>query len=135
MATDKKYRIVCLCDPHNARYYYGGIGEVLKSDNGTPVKWVHWDNFRQGATLDEAKKTLVNVGRLWFDISNYYDAERIDDLVYVIAEDMEISQDEARKLVDWYSVPGFYIDNVLQFAEGETSFTYDCLTYRIEEMN
>jgi hypothetical protein len=131
MATDKKYRIVCEC---NNRAYYGG-GEVLKSVNGTPVKWVVWDNFGDGQTLDEAKKTLVKYGYRWFDVSSYYDAEAIENLIYVIAEDMEISQDEARKLVDWYSVPGFYIDNVLQFAEGETSFTYDCLTYRIEEMN
>lgn len=53
----KSYIITKATDAYHASRCVRG-GRVLRWDGGTPVEWVHDDNFGRGFTLEEARKEL-----------------------------------------------------------------------------
>lgn len=54
---EKTYIITKATDAYHASRCVRG-GRVLRWDGGTPVEWVHDDNFGRGFTLEEARKEL-----------------------------------------------------------------------------
>lgn len=112
---------------------------MLKRDGATPVKWV----IEDGMTEEEALQ------RLWEfaceDAANNYanwsraNAESIENIAQELAEDEanDLTLEQARGLFDWfegegiYSTGGDHPEPVM--LKGERSYSYDVMTYEIEE--
>ena len=110
-----KYIIYASCDAYNARKHYHGE-EVLERDGATPVKWVHDDNFHHGYSCDEALDELVKLAK---EISN----ER-DDVLWI---------DASRE--KWWKGEGLYAaEGEKIFVNGESSLSYDTMSWGIEEV-
>lgn len=134
----KTYRISASCNPYHARFNYNGQ-RVLKRDGATPVKWVMED----GLTEEEALQ------RLWEFAcedceSNYAnwsreDAESIEDMAKMLADDEsnDLTIEAARECFGWFKGEGIYTTGVdcpeLVMLKGERSYSYDTMTYEVEE--
>lgn len=134
----KTYRITASCNPYHAKFHYNGQ-RVLKRDGATPVKWV----IEDGLTEDEALQ------RLWEfaceDCERNYanwsreDAESIEDMAQMLADDEmnDLTLEEARECFGWFRGEGIYTTGGNQpepvMLKGERSYSYDTMTYVVEE--
>lgn len=134
----KTYRITASCNPYHAKFHYNGQ-RVLKRDEATPVKWV----IEDGLTEDEALQ------RLWEfaceDCARNYanwsreDAESIEYMAQMLADDEmnDLTLEEARECFGWFIGEGIYTTGGNQpepvMLKGERSYSYDTMTYVVEE--
>lgn len=122
----KTYKIIAKCDPYNSQFHYNGQS-VVKYDGATPVAWVVADSL----TLDEAKKVLEGYILEEQDV-RFEDAESINALRDALVQD-EISDEDLAEAFDWYSTPGYYLNNVLVFDPAkDMAYSCDTVTYFIE---
>lgn len=127
----KKFRIIAMCDPYNSFRHYRGQ-EVVECSGATPTVWVMADNL----TEEEAMSTLRSYAYEDFDNADdyaYYDDFWIDGLKEEMLDD-DAAVEEVEAAFAWYKGAGFYTDNVAVWLEGETSYRYDVMNYRIEEV-
>ena len=134
----KTYRITASCNPYHARLHYNGR-RVLKRDGATPVKWV----IEDGLTESEALQRLWEFARE--DAASNYanwsreDAESIEDMAQMMADDEsnDLTLEQARELFDWFEGEGIYSTGgdhpELVMLKGERSYSYDVMTYCVEE--
>lgn len=134
----KTYRITASCNPYHARFHYHG-GRVLKRDGATPVKWV----IEDGMTEEEALQKLW--GFACEDCERNYanwsreNAESIEDMAQELAEDEanDLTIEQARELFDWFEGEGIYSTGGDRpepvMLKGERSYSYDVMTYEVEE--
>lgn len=129
----KTYRIIAACDPYNARMHYNGQ-PVVKKDGATPTQWV----MASGLTSEEAKDKLWeyahdDMGR-HSDLC-WEDADSIDYIAGQLAEDAEISIEEAIKSFNWFKGEGIYYNESHEpmYLKGGDAYSYDTMTYKIEE--
>ena len=134
----KTYRITANCNPYHARLHYNGQ-RVLKRDGATPVKWV----IEDGMTEEEALQRLWAFARE--DAASNYanwsreDAESIEDMAQMMADDdsNDLTLEQARELFDWFEGEGIYSTGSdhpeLVMLKGERSYSYDVMTYCVEE--
>lgn len=121
----KKFRVTAMCNPYNAKSHYHGE-KIIRYDGITPVEWVMADDL----TKEEAINKLCSYAYEDFDRSgySYEDDNSITDLRKQLeendCEDIDLS---------WYKGPGYYTDGVAVWLEGDSSYSYDVMHYRIEE--
>ena len=122
--------IATYCNPYNARTHYHGE-EVLKYDGITPVKWV----FGEYDNEEEAKDALANLAYSYateHDSLSYEDYASVEDSINCMIED-GATPEEVKEAFSWFKGTGIYCDHVLEYAMGDTSFSFDVLTFMIEE--
>ncbi len=127
----KKFRIVAMCDPYNSFRHYRGQ-EVIKYSVATPITWVMEDNL----TEDEALSTLRSYAYEHFDNdanSAYFDDNWIAELKEEMLDE-GATVEEVEATFAWYKGAGFYTEHIPDWLEGETSYSYDVMDYRIEEV-
>lgn len=68
------------------------------------------------------------------DIS-WEDADSVDYIAGQLAEDAEITIDEARKSFGWFKGEGIYYTESHEpmYLKGGDAYSYDTMTYKIEE--
>lgn len=122
---NKKYMIVGMCNPYNARTHYH-MERVLEYDMTTPTKWVVNDDYGYGLSYNDAINILASYANEIQSMTLYNDSFikelKTESLLYD-----EIFDDS------WYEGEGWYIDNQLVFKHGDTSIRDDVMLYRIEE--
>lgn len=131
----KTYRISANCDPYNAKFHYNRQ-PVIKRDGATPTKWV----MDSGLTLEEAKDELWEFAHIEMNRHDdilWEDADSIEYMAGQLAEDAEISMEEARKSFEWFKGEGIYYTESHEpmYLKGGESYSYDTMTYCIEEEN
>ena len=134
----KTYRITASCNPYHARFHYHG-GRVLKRDGATPVKWVIEDGMTEeealqklwGFACEDCERNYANWSRA--------NAESIEDMAQELAEDEanDLTIEQARELFDWFEGEGIYSTGGDRpepvMLKGERSYSYDVMTYCVEE--
>jgi hypothetical protein len=121
-----KFAIVAKCNPYHSKFYY--LGErVLKYDGATPVEWV----LQEFDTEDEALSELYKMAKSERGIiERTYDGvlEEIKDM-----DDIKDIRDYIDKFLEYGD--GLYYSNFdFLMAEGGDSFSYDVMTYSVEEL-
>lgn len=122
-----KFAIVAKCNPYHSKFYYHG-GKVLKYDGATPIEWVLQEFDTEDEALSElykmAKSERGVVKRTYDDV-----LEEIKDMDNII--DIRNHIDKFLEYED-----GLYYRNTFEFlmAEGGDSYSYDVMTYSVEEL-
>lgn len=129
-----RYRIIAACDPYNTKNNYNGQ-PVVKYDGNTPTRWI----MESGLSLEKAKETLWDYACQDMDrhSSNlsFEDEDNIRDFAQEIADDQEISIEEAMSMFDWFKGEGIYYSESHDpmYLKGGDSYSYDVMTYMLEE--
>lgn len=126
-------KIIAHCDPYNSRMHYNGQ-TVVEKDGVTPTAWV----IGEYATVAEAQSTLWEMAledesRHFANLS-HEDDESIDSMKQMLAEDEGLTSEELDKMFSWYEGEGVYYrdSNESMYIKGDTSYSYDVMTYTIE---
>ena len=122
----KRYRIIAICDPYNARRHYRGQ-EVLRYDMATPVEWVMEDYL-----TEQQAHEMLNEYAFGLKGAMPYDDEFISELRHDLIED-GISVEDVDRKMSWYVGEGWYNDGVLLYQYGDDYLRDDVMLYRIEE--
>lgn len=97
--------------------------KVIKRSGATPVKWRECD-WKDYDTIEAAEKALAKL------------ADRIlgekDSCSYEYDESVEEIRNDGRD-TSWYKGEGYYEEGEPVYLLGDHSFSYDVMTYSIEE--
>ena len=126
-------KIIAHCDPYNSRMHYNGQ-TVVEKDGVTPIAWV----VGEYATVAEAQSALWEMAledesRHFANLS-HEDDESIASMKQMLAEDEGLTSEELDKMFSWYEGEGVYYrdSNESMYLKGDTSYSYDVMTYTIE---
>lgn len=124
-----KYKIIAKCDPYNASKHYHGQ-KVVKYDGTTPVAWV--------VAECEEFEPLKEMLRKWCleECGGYeeWDRDVVTERVhqYCLEGLFEAAEDMLAEYIKFGD--GIYAENGVQvMAKGAESYSYDVMTYVIEE--
>lgn len=122
-----KFAIVAKCNPYNAKFHYHDE-RVLKYDGVNPVEWV----LQEFDTEDEALSELYKMAK-----SEEGVVERIYEDVLEEVKNMNDLMDIKQHIDNFLKYgDGLYYCNTFEFlmAEGDDSYSYDTMTYSVEEL-